>query len=242
VAVRRQDAYWRDTVNKTGNQRIAWPSPAWLALVALVAVPGCFRSACATGQQTQALAVQAAAESGGESVPAGFVSMEVMGVLPTAEGNAVFLVDREQERVLPIWIGSAEAMSIQLRMERRRFERPLTHDLLDNLVRELGGRVLRVHVDDLKGATFVATIFVRGPDGVIAIDARPSDAIAIAVGNRIPIYVAIEVVERAGLGRDDVPERPFDIPSLDEPFPEGHHLRERHPPPGIIGPPPTQSL
>jgi uncharacterized protein len=219
----------------------SWGSLVGAGVLLIIAQAGCFKSACASGAETHALGIQASIEAGSEQVPNGFVSMEVMGVLPTSDGNAVFLVDLEHERVLPIWIGPSEAMAIQLRMERRRFERPLTHDLLDTIVKELGGRVVRVHVDDLRGATFVATLFVRGPDGVMAIDARPSDAIAIAVGNRIPIYVSREVVERAGLGRDDLPERHFDVPSLEEPFPEGHQLRDREEP-GIIGPPPTQSL
>lgn len=174
-------------------------------------------------------------------VPAGFMRMEVLGVLPTAEGNAVFLGDREQEVVLPIWIGASEAMAIQLRMERRRFERPLTHDLLDTLVKELGGRIVRIHVDDLRGSTFVATVIVSAQGRTFAVDARPSDAIAVAVGNRVPIFVAVDVVDRAGLGREDVPGSPFDAPPLEGPPPEGHQLRERDDP-GIIGPPPTQSL
>lgn len=215
-----------------------------LAFWANVLGPGCFKSACASGQQVPVTGGAGSPTDllvAEDAVPHGFVRMEVLGVLPTSEGNAVFLVDREQERVLPIWIGPSEAMSIQLRMERRRFERPLTHDLLDALVKELGGRVIRVHVDDLKGSTFVATLFVRVEGRIFTLDARPSDAIAVAVGNRVPIFVAIDVVERAGLGRDEMPERPFDIPTLDDPLPEGHQLRDRDEP-GIIGPPPTQSL
>ena len=221
----------------------AWHS--YLGLLAILVTSGCFQSACASGGQPAGSFGGAAREAsevlvGEDEVPHGFVAMEVLGVLPTSEGNAVFLADRQEDTVLPIWIGPAEAMSIQLRLERRRFERPLTHDLLDALVKELGGRVLRVHIVDLKGSTFVATIFVRAEGRIFTVDARPSDAIAIAVGNRTPIFVAIDVVDRAGMGRDSLPDRPEDR-SLDESLPEGHPLLERDEP-GIIGPPPTQSL
>lgn len=226
-------------------KRKASSSISMICLAFALICSGCFKSACATGQHAPAYqAAGAGAEripSSDDEVPAGFVEMEVAGVLPTAQGNAVFLSDAENETVLPIWIGPSEAMAIQLRMERRRFERPLTHDLLDSLVKELGGRVLRIHVDDLKGSTFVATVFVQANDKVLSIDARPSDAIALAVGNRAPIYVSSDVVDRAGMGGDDLPSDPHDVPHFEEYLPEGHELRERDEA-GVIGPPPTQSL
>lgn len=226
-------------------RHIASRAAPLLCFCLLISASSCFKSACASGRHTEAYEISPSSSGsvseGDEQAPSGFVRMEVMGVLPTAEGNAVFLGDRDNQTVVPIWIGAAEAMSIQLRMERRRFERPLTHDLLDAMVKELGGQILRVHVDDLKGSTFVATVVVRAGDRVISMDARPSDAIAVAVGNRVPIYVAIDVVDRTGLGQEDLPEEPFEVPSLEDVLPEGHHLRDREEP-GIIGPPPTQSL
>ena len=97
-------------------------------------------------------------------------------------------------------------MAIHLRMERRRFERPLTHDLLDDVIERLGGRLMKVQVDDLKGDTFVGSIFLEAGGRLHVIDARPSDAIALAVGNRIPIYVSDEVMRRAGITREKLEE------------------------------------
>lgn len=142
------------------------------------------------------------AQAAGAQAPAGFIEMQVAGVLPTREGNAVVLRDAAEGVLLPIWIGDAEAFSIQMRLDRRRFQRPLTHDLLDAVMRELGGRLEKIHVDDLKGNTFVGTIFVRQAGRLLEVDSRPSDAIALAVGNRVPIFVSRKVVERAGVKQD----------------------------------------
>lgn len=150
------------------------------------------------------LAVPARAQVPG-GCPAGYVEMTVQGVVPTEQGMAVVLKPEKDEVLLPIWIGEAEAFSIRLRLERRRFERPLTHDLLDAVVRELGGKLIKIHVDDLKGSTFVGMIFIQQGKRLISVDARPSDAIALAVGNRLPIYVSQKVIERAGI-RKDAPE------------------------------------
>lgn len=153
-----------------------------------------------------------------DPVPAGFVEMTVIGVMPTDEGQAVILTDEKKEAFLPIWIGGTEALSIQLRLERRRFERPLTHDLLDSLVKELGGQLIKVHIDDLKSGTFTATLYLRRGDKTIEVDARPSDSIALALGNKIPIYVSKKVVSTAGVkagdkDRDKLPsEKPLPLP------------------------------
>jgi hypothetical protein len=139
--------------------------------------------------------------------PEGFVEMAVQGLMPTENGTAVVLRLEKEGVLLPIWIGEAEAFSIQLRLERRRFERPLTHDLLDAMVKELGGQLVKVQVDDLKGGTFVGTVFLRQDKRLIPIDARPSDAIALAIGNRVPIFVSRKVIDSAGIKQDDA-ERP----------------------------------
>ncbi|MBN2495785.1 MAG: bifunctional nuclease family protein [Deltaproteobacteria bacterium] len=134
--------------------------------------------------------------------PKGFVEMKVQGVVPTRQGNAVVLTLEQEKLLLPIWIGDAEAFAIQLRLDRRRFQRPLTHDLLDAITRELGGRLIKVHVDDLKGNTFVGTVFIKQGERTLEVDARPSDSIALAVGNRIPIFVSRKVLERAGVKQE----------------------------------------
>jgi bifunctional DNase/RNase len=127
--------------------------------------------------------------------------MFVAGVLPTYGGPAVVLRDKTEKTLLPIWIGTSEAHSIQLRIERRRFPRPLTHDLLDAIVHDLGGEILKIHVDDLKGDTFVGTVFVRKGERIAHFDARPSDSIALAVGNSAPIFVSKAVIDRIGAQR-----------------------------------------
>ncbi len=150
------------------------------------------------------LAMTAAAgpEKKPDAPPKGFVKMKVAGVVPGREGNAVVLSDEKESVHLPIFIGDAEAFAIQMRLDRRRFQRPLTHDLLDSVMRELGGRLVKIHVDDLKGNTFVGTVFMSQQGRLIEIDARPSDAIALAVGNRVPIYVSSKVLDRAGVRKE----------------------------------------
>lgn len=134
--------------------------------------------------------------------PEGFVEMFVAAVLPTEGGPAVVLRDKAEKTMIPIWIGMSEAHSIQLRLDRRRFPRPLTHDLLDAIVHDLGGEVVKIHVDDLKGDTFVGTVFVKTGDRVSHFDARPSDSIALAVGNKAPIFVSDAVIERINTKKD----------------------------------------
>lgn len=130
--------------------------------------------------------------------PNGFVEMTVASVMEYRGSQAVVLKTLSGDYTLEIWIGPSEAFVIDLRLNRRRFQRPLTHDLLDSIMRELGGKLVKIQVDDLKNNTFVGTVFVKHNKKVIPIDARPSDSIALAIGNRAPIFVAQKVLERAG--------------------------------------------
>ncbi len=98
------------------------------------------------------------------------------------------------DRFLPIWIGPHEAAAIGMALKGERFERPLTHDLVCTIVDGLAGRVARVVIHDLRGSTFLAKIFIEREAEVIAIDARPSDAIAIALRTAAPVFVAEAVV------------------------------------------------
>jgi bifunctional DNase/RNase len=133
--------------------------------------------------------------------PEGFVEMFVAAVITTEGGPAVVLRDQEKRRLLPIWVGLGEAHAIQLRLERKRFPRPLTHDLFESVMTKLGGEIVKIHVDDLKGDTFIGTIFVERAGEIVPFDARPSDSIALALGNHAPIFVAegllIDVDEKA---------------------------------------------
>lgn len=103
--------------------------------------------------------------------------------------TVVVLKDPESEKLLPIWIGAAEARAIQIELEGARPGRPMSHDLMLALIEALRGRVIRVVVNDLLDATFYATIDVDTPTGTRHIDARPSDAIALAVRAKCPIFV-----------------------------------------------------
>ena len=139
--------------------------------------------------------------------PKGFVEMTVASVMEYRGSQAVVLKTLSGDYTLEIWIGPSEAFVIDLRLNRRRFQRPLTHDLLDSIMRELGGKLIKIQVDDLKNNTFVGTVFVKHKKKVIPIDARPSDSIALAIGNRAPIFVSKSVLERAGRKTTKTPEK-----------------------------------
>lgn len=138
--------------------------------------------------------------------PDGYVTMTVLGVITTEDGNAVVLVDENHEFLVPLSIGGTEAASIALRHNGDTFERPLTHDLLDSALKRLGAVLLQVQVDELRDLTFIGSVFVSYEGKVIELDARPSDAIALALGNHAPIYVAQKVLQQAGIRAKDLPQ------------------------------------
>lgn len=125
-------------------------------------------------------------------------------------GHAVLLVHPSEDVVVPIYIGGTEALSIQLRLEHQKFTRPLTHDLLDTLVTQLGGKMLRAQVNALKSGVFVGSVIFDEGGRILELDARPSDAIALAIGNRVPIYVAKDVVAEAGIRPGEISDAPPD--------------------------------
>jgi bifunctional DNase/RNase len=103
--------------------------------------------------------------------------------------TVVVLKDWQGEKLLPIWIGPAEARAIQIELEGARPGRPLSHDLLLAIIAVVHGRVTRVVINDLQDATFYATIDIDTPKGTRHIDARPSDALAVAVRAKCPVFV-----------------------------------------------------
>jgi bifunctional DNase/RNase len=116
----------------------------------------------------------------------------------------VLLVDEADTMVLPIFVGGTEAMSIKLRMEGKKYKRPLTHDLLGDVMHDLGGSAFKVQVDELKDETYIGSAFIEKPDGtVVELDARPSDCIALALGEKVPIYVRKRVFDIAGVPKTD---------------------------------------
>lgn len=130
---------------------------------------------------------------------AGFVQVEVMEVVPTEEGFAVLLLHKEAELVLPIIIGNAEGLAIKQRLERQHPPRPMTHDLLEDVITELGAKLLRIEIDDLKANTFLGRLILEQNKKQLTLDSRPSDSIAIALGLSAPILVSNSVLERAGV-------------------------------------------
>ena len=118
----------------------------------------------------------------------------------------VMLKEKEAERYLPIFIGPAEANAIAIKLRGEALPRPLTHDLLRNIVEILGASVNSIRISDLMNDTFYAKIILNVEDGQMEIDARPSDALALAVRVEVPIYAEESVLEKAGISLDKVEE------------------------------------
>jgi bifunctional DNase/RNase len=115
---------------------------------------------------------------------------------PSSNGFVVFLVDGENKHTLPIWIGPFEANAIALKLKKAAPRRPLTHDLIRNLIDALNCRIRHVVVNDLRENTYYGLIYIEGKKGELTIDSRPSDAIAIALGAGVPIFVEEDVLQR----------------------------------------------
>ena len=129
------------------------------------------------------------------------IEMELTGVrveLPTNQ-PIVLLREREGERYLPIWIGAAEAAAIALSLQGVVTPRPMTHDLLKNILEDLAVGVQRIVVTELRESTFFATIELQREAATFEISSRPSDAIALAVRMAVPIFASEEVLEEAAI-------------------------------------------
>ena len=127
------------------------------------------------------------------------IEMTIKGLMldPITNTPIVILKDKEGDRVLPIWVGLFEANAIALQIENVTTPRPMTHDLLRNVIHDLRGRIDKIVVSDLKENTFYALIYLHVNGDVMAIDARPSDAIALALRARAPIFVEETVIDNA---------------------------------------------
>lgn len=127
------------------------------------------------------------------------IEMTIKGLMidPITNMPIVILKDKEGDRVLPIWVGVFEANAIALQIENIATPRPMTHDLLKNVLTEIEANVKRVVVCELRDNTFYAMIYLDRGGDTMAIDARPSDAIALALRAKAPIYVEETVVESA---------------------------------------------
>ncbi|MGE5125851.1 MAG: bifunctional nuclease family protein [Betaproteobacteria bacterium] len=137
------------------------------------------------------------------------IEMSIKGLMVDPITNMPIIVLREVEgqRVLPIWVGVFEANAIALQVENVQTPRPMTHDLLRSVITELGGQLERIVVCELKENTFYALLHVQSPRGLLAIDARPSDAIALALRFGSRIFVEDGVIQNARsveMSRDNV--------------------------------------
>lgn len=129
--------------------------------------------------------------------------VKIRGLLvdPTTNSPVVLLKDVLSDVILPIWVGPYEANSIASEIEKIYSHRPMTHDLLRNIIRQMGGTVNRVTVTDLRDSTFFAVIEIAANNVQVLIDARPSDAIALALRVDCPIFVSEAVLESSRLDR-----------------------------------------
>jgi len=127
------------------------------------------------------------------------IEMNIKGLMvdPVTNLPIVILRDQAGQRVLPIWVGTPEANAIALQMENISTPRPMTHDLLRNIIHDLKAAVRKIVVCDLQDNTFYALIYLTLGGETLAIDARPSDAIALALRTRAPIFVEEKVIESA---------------------------------------------
>ncbi len=148
-----------------------------------------------------------------------WVEMKVRGLAldPLSNMPIIILRDEEDKRSLPIWVGIFEANAIALELEKISTPRPMTHDLIKNILESLDTRVSKVVINDLKDNTFFATIHLQVGDSEVTVDSRPSDAIALALRVAAPIFVEEEVVQKAKMvevtketevgGRPEDPEK-----------------------------------
>ncbi len=136
---------------------------------------------------------------------ADLVEMEIdsIRVSLVSQQQVLLLRERNGKRYLPIWIGAYEANAIQLALHEVELSRPMTHDLLKNILLALGARVDRVEVTALREGTFYGNIVLSHQGRIYNIDSRPSDAIAVAVRMHAPIFVAREVLDEAGITPDE---------------------------------------
>ena len=138
------------------------------------------------------------------------IEMTIKGLMvdPITNMPIVILRDKEGQRVLPIWVGIFEANAIASEIEKISAPRPMTHDLARNMMRHLNAELERVVITEIKDDTFYAVLWLKQNDEPVVLDARPSDAIALALRSDCPIYVAEQVMQSAKLNPASQAEGP----------------------------------
>lgn len=133
------------------------------------------------------------------------IEMKVMGIaIDTASGSPIIVLnDKDNRKALPIWIGSAEASAIIRKIENIKVIRPMTHDLIIDVIEKTGYNVTRIEINDVEKDTYYSTIYLsNGQDEEVTIDARPSDAIAVAIRVDAPIFVSAKVIADGSVSCD----------------------------------------
>jgi uncharacterized protein len=138
------------------------------------------------------------------------IEVRIRGLMmdPASNMPIIVLKDIASETVMPIWVGIFEANAIAIEIEKMAAPRPMTHDLTRNLIRHLNAQLERVVITEIKDETFFAVLWLRQGEDSLAIDARPSDAIALALRADCPIYVDERVMQTAKLNTTGPPEGP----------------------------------
>jgi len=131
------------------------------------------------------------------------VKVARLGLDSATNSYVVILREKAGTRVLPIWIGKPEAESILIQMNRLKRERPLTHDLCKTLITGLGGTLRRVNITRVEKNTYFAEMQLEGAKGLVAVDARPSDSIAIALRLEAPIFAPDELLTDIDMDGDE---------------------------------------
>ena len=132
------------------------------------------------------------------------IEMKVMGIaLDTRSGSPIVVLhDLDNRRALPIWIGSAEASAIIRKIEKLSVARPMTHDLIVDVVNKTGYQISKIEINDVEDETYYAAIYLEKGEEEIVIDARPSDAIAVAMRADAPIFVTANVLANGAVSTD----------------------------------------
>ena len=133
------------------------------------------------------------------------IEMKVMGIaLDTRTGSPIVVLhDKDNRKALPIWIGSAEASAIIRKIENLTVARPMTHDLIINIIEKLGYNLDKVLINDVEKDTYYATLYLKNDnDEELEIDSRPSDAIALAIRVDAPIFVTANVISNGSVSTD----------------------------------------
>ena len=144
------------------------------------------------------------------------VSVASIGIDSSTQSPIVILKEKDGDRYLPIWIGPSEASAIATELAGVKFSRPLTHDLMKNIVRALHGELTQVIIGALKNNTYYAQVFVQNAEDVISIDARPSDSIALALRLNAPINASETLLDHTADEVGEVEEEAYEPEDLKE--------------------------